>query len=205
MGAHQEIISHDSVNADYLTGALGMDLDPEALLAETNPARLMSILRTAYASVEKEMVEAKAPPVVRRNMNRLARLLGLNEIDQRLLEFTVLLHTERTLDDSADWFGSLTSVKVMRVLSGILNIPEKDVRAALSVDGILARSGLLKLDKTGMAVLRIKLNLLSTNFADHIVSADIEPVSLLRDVVFPSSPPHLQLQDYAHLRQDVES
>ena len=51
--------------------------------------------------------------------------------------------------------------------------------------------------------LKDNLQLVSTNFADYILSSDTDPVSLLRDSVLPAPPAHLVIGDFAHIQQDL--
>jgi transitional endoplasmic reticulum ATPase len=164
---------------------------------------VLARVRAAAQQAEREQGRVKAPECVRRNVARLGKLLGLGEVERRLLEFAVLIQTERSLDDTADWLGSLSSVKVMHALSAILCIPESEIRKALAAEGMLARSGMLCMDKSGLATLRNKLLLLSDRFADNLVSADIEPTALLREMVFLSETPNLELEDFEHLGTQV--
>ena len=64
---------------------------------------------------------------------------------------------------------------------------------------------MLSLDKGRLVAdsLDDKLELLSPHFADNMVSLDADPVVLLRDVVFPSAPPHLTADDFPHLVKEL--
>ncbi len=140
---------------------------------------------------------------LRINVSQLSRLVGLSETDCRILEFTILLHTERLLDDAADWIGELSSAKVFHALSVILNLPEAEIRASLGAHGILARSGLISIRRSSTGYLRSKLDLLSDEFADLMVSTESDPVSLLRSTVSAASPRQLHLADYSHIQPSL--
>ena len=59
------------------------------------------------------------------------------------------------------------------------------------------------MNRNGANDLKDKLDLLSPGFADIMVSSDANPVHLLRDIVFPSSAPHLSIADYPHLEKEL--
>jgi hypothetical protein len=136
-------------------------------------------------------------------MRRLQELVALSDTDCRILEFAVLIHSERILDDLADELGPLSTIKMFHVLSVLLGIPESDIRTALSSQGVLARAGLVSVERNGNAKLRGKLDLLSTKFADIIVSSEADPVTLLRDTVTLASAPQLGLGDYDHIGESL--
>jgi hypothetical protein len=114
------------------------------------------------------------------------------------------LHSERILDDTADFLGPLTTENVFHVLARILELREVDVRRALSQDGTLSRCGLVSVDRSGPNLLRAKLDLLSDKFADCILAANTDPASLIRDMVRPSALGHLTLNDFTHIDRQLQ-
>lgn len=161
-------------------------------------------LRLMHQEAESAADEVSVPECLRLNVARLSDLVGLQETECRLLEFAVLIHNERHLDDVADWLGAMTSGKVSYVLSAILGLPEKDVRAALSPQGVLAHSGLLSVDRTGPGTLRAKLDLISNSFADTMAASETDPVTMLRGTVSAAGPGRLSLKDYGHIQSSID-
>ena len=199
LGGHREWLTTHGFHNDPLAEALGLgewidpperDFDARAVRAE---------LRRLHAAAEGHLQDEAAPAVLTTNTARLATLVGLSEVDRRVLEFAVLIHNERLLDEAADMLGQLSSAKAFHALSVILDRPERELRAALGAQGILTRSGLVSMDHRGPDHLRGKLELLSPNFADQICSAETVPVSLLRDIVGHSAPAQLAASDYGHI------
>ena len=156
-----------------------------------------------YVGAEKNLNLATAPKCLAGNVRCLSALAGLSATDCRILEFAVLIHTEETLENVSVLLGDLKSKQVFKVLSVVLDLPQPEVRNSLSKKGALARSGLLSLDRNSAVNLKDKLDLLSPGFADILVSSDANPVHLLRDIVFPSSVPHLSIADYPHLEKEL--
>jgi SpoVK/Ycf46/Vps4 family AAA+-type ATPase len=162
-------------------------------------------LRALWQEVEKQCGEAEAPGEMRQNVDRLAALVGLSELDCRILEFVVLVRTESLLHDMAVRANNLSFVKLCRALAAILDAPEEDIRAALDSRGSLLRSGLLKIDSDVMNYdLTDKVALVSRHFADRILTGNAEPLDLLRDMVCVAPAPELGLEDYAHVRETLD-
>lgn len=205
LGAHRSFIDRATGLAnDALADAVGLgdwvELADEAF--DTSAAR--AALRQLHADAEQQPVASAAcPDVLALNIQRLADLVELSAADQAILTFAVHLHSDRLLDDTADWLGSLSSTKVFHVLSVVLDLPLETVRAALGARGALARSGLVSLDRSSTSTLRGKLELLSHNFADHVASDDAAPLVLLRDVVAQATQPSLTLADYPHVQDSL--
>ena len=93
-----------------------------------------------HQQAEDSKPQTVASEFMRRNMHRLAELVGLDETDCKILTFVVVIHNERLLDDTGDLLGQLSSSRVFQVLSVLLELPEAAVRTALGAQGILARS-----------------------------------------------------------------
>ena len=201
LGGHREFIYENGFRNEALAEALGLADSADPFCSDISPKAVRTKLRQLLAAAERKARTALAPACLGANVARLSRLVGMSEVDCRVLEFTVLIQTERLLDDTADLIGQLTSLKTSHVLSVLLDLPESAIRTALNPQGLLAKTGLLSVDRCGTSSLRGKLNLLSDSFADHIYSSDADPVTLLRDTVTPSEAPLLEMDDYEHVNE----
>jgi SpoVK/Ycf46/Vps4 family AAA+-type ATPase len=199
LGLHRVFIMKHDFTKDSLAEAMGLQEWIQPGPKEFDPDVVLGILRKHHRDMECHARDLTVPDRLGENIIRLQLLVGLTDTDCRILEFAVLIHSERLLDDLADHLGTLSSFKVCHALSVILALPERGVRAALSMKGILARSGLVATGRHGAGALSAKLELLSEQFADAIASTDADPVSLLRDTVSLATPPHLGIADYAHI------
>lgn len=203
LGGHRDFINQHGFINDMLAEMIGLSdwIDPESGDFEPKPVR--AELRKLYQLCEREMQDVAPPSCLSGNVARLSKLVGLSDTDCRILEFAVLIRSERLLDDTADWLGQLSTAKVFHVLSVVLDLPEYEIRASLSAQGILAKSGLLTVDRSGSSTLRGKLGLLSDNFSDHIVTSDTDPINLLRDTVTLAAPAELEISDYGHIDESL--
>lgn len=208
LGGHRELIEPGSgLTNDVLATVVGLSDWVDLTDFEFDAGAARAALRQAHQKEERRHSTLKRPPLppmLAKNMVRLAELVGLSDVDKSILTLVVHLHSERLLDDTADMLGALSSGKVFQVLSVLLDVPVEQIRAALSADSVLARSGLVSIDRSSTDVLRNKLSLLSDNFADHISSDDADPLALLRDVVTLAEPPQLTLGHYTHVQEDLD-
>lgn len=202
LGVQKEYITRHGFCSDTLSEAIGLNAHID-LEADIDPGKARQAVRKLHAEAEIRCKDAKAPDCLTRNIERLANLVGLSEVDCRILEFAVLINNERLLDDTADWLETLSTTKVYHVLSVLLDKPVADIKQALNMDGVLVKSGLVNLDRHGTAHLRSKLQLLSDSFSDRILSSDSDPINLLKDTIVPSKKPTLQLDDYGHIQETL--
>lgn len=204
LGGCREFTRSHGFSNDILAETLGLEQWINSSWDEHDQKAMQTKLRQLLQQAERKWSRLLPSAYLRFNIDQLSKLVGLSEIDCRILEFTVLLHTERFLDDAADWLGQLSSVKVFRALSIILNFPEAEIRASLGARGILARSGLISIRRNNTGYLRSKLELLSDGFADLMVSIESDPVDLLRGTVSAVSPRQLRLTDYSHIQSSLD-
>ena len=201
LGGHREFANRNFCPNDMLAEVVGLG----DLIADESddfePSVVRKRLRTLHAEGELKLRNAAVPPCLGNNIACLASLVGLSSVDCQILAFAVLIHAERLLEETGDFVGQLSTLKTINVLSVLLGLPEREIREALSPQGILTKSGLLSVDRGGAYNLRGKLNLLSNDFADHIYSSDADPVCLLRDTVKPSAAPLLEIDDYKHVEE----
>ena len=202
LGGHRDLVGSMCFSNDHLARALGLgdwiDDDEREFDATLVKKRLRELHRQA-----ENAPEHKVPAILHANVARLAALVGMSDIECRILEFATMLHHERILDDAAETLGNLSSPRIVDVLATLLDLQPDAVRDALGTGGVLARSGLLNIDRAISGSLCSKLDLLSNRFADSVVGLDADPISLLRDTVAPSAPARLTLGDFPHLEQEL--
>ena len=203
LGAHREFIGPHGMRSDTLAEAIGLAHWIAPGSPEFDVSLVRAELRQLHARAESEDRECRVPSALAANVSRLATLVGLSEAGCRILEFAVLIHTDSLLDDTADWLGKLPSPKVCHVLSVLLDLPEAELRSTLSTRGPLAQSGLVKLERRGTGTLGGQLNLLSDNFADRMLTAEEDPLALLRDTVSLSPAAELAIEDFGHVTDSL--
>ena len=193
---------HDAIGATPLLASIGLsesDFDADAATA-TQERQIRKKLRGLWQRVERDADAVSPPQTLVDNVARLAAVVKLTQAECRILEFACLLHGVRQLDDAADSLGTLSIGKVHSVLQHILGLPGEAVTQALSPRGMLTRSGLVKLDGAYKDhTLTNKLEVLSAQFVNSILTADADPMTLLRGVIARSAPPSLRMDDFAHL------
>lgn len=199
LDGQKDLVGRNNFSNDALAHAVGLGEWIDNDERDFDAAAIRQQLRELHRAAEARRGAAMVPATLRANMERLATLVGMSDTDCRILEFAAMIHHDRVLDDGADTLGPLSSLNVMDTLASLLDLDAAGVRNALSPNGVLARSGLLAVDRSGVGVLRGKLDLLSDKFADHILASESDPLSLLRDTVSPSAPARLALDDYAHI------
>ena len=199
LGAHRNFTKH-GFSSDAIAEVIGLGDWIDSASRDFDPKVVTSELRKLHQLAEDKITKAPLPICLRQNIGQLSNLVGMSSTDCRVLEFAVSIHSERLLDDTSDLLGSISSAKAFHALSIILDLPESDIRSSLSAQGILACSGLVSVERGGMATLRGKLNLLSETFADLMVTSESDPVSLLRGTVTAAGPGELKLTDYGHIQ-----
>lgn len=203
LGGHREFIEQHGVSDDALAETVGLSKYVKADCGDFDRNKVRAELRKLHRAGERTLRNAKVSPCLAGNVACLLDLVGLSDTDCRILEFVVSIHVERQLEDTADLLGQLSSSKVFHALAVLLDLPEREIRSALSMGGVLARSGLVSVNRERTSSLHSKLDLLSGSFADYVSSTVADPVTLLRGTVSPCSPAQLHLDDYDHIAPSI--
>ena len=203
LGTHREFITDHGFSNDGMAQAIGLGNWVDCTRQEFDRKKVLTELRKVHRDFEMRFKDTVAPTILRDNVDRLSKLVGLSPTDCRVLEFAVLIRNESMLDEACDRLGTLSSIKVCHTLSVLLDVQEAEIRSSLSSNGILTKSGLVAVDRSGVSYLLSKLDLLSDHFADLIASSDVEPVGLLRDTVHRGSPATLTISDYRHIDESL--
>lgn len=158
----------------------------------------LSRLRQLHAAAEKEMKDTRVPETVYRNIAHLSTIIGLNDVECRVMEFAVL--TER-LNDFFQGCSVRRICGIEKLISATLGLQPKDVKKALSRNGKLSQSGILTVSKrTRRDGFDEIINIFPESLSETIDCADVESfMSLFSRVIREESAPSLGLRDYSHI------
>lgn len=202
LGMSKKFVGKNGFEDDALAYVLGLEEYLEKHGNDFDRSSCLAKLKHEHTLLESKSKRLALPECLKNNLCQLRQLVGLNETETSLLAFAVLLKTIDSLETVTEYLGNLTTIKMIRHLSTILNLPEQDVKTALGLEGGLNRSGLLRVDKQYHNA-SYKLDLLSNNFADTLVSADTTPTEYLKGVIALSTPAELRMTDYDHISEFI--
>lgn len=202
---HRQFIqSHGFVN-DELAELLGLQVAWELLDEAFNGHDIRAQIKRIYDASEMAAADCVLPHPLADNIRQLSAQVGLSKVESSILAFSVLVHSDRLLNEVTDWLGmELNTLKVYYALSVLLGFPEAEIREALSMNSVLSRTSLVVLNRHHSRVLDGKLDVLSGRFAEYLISERGAPVNWLRDMIVPSQPPQLGLHDYPYLNDTLD-
>jgi transitional endoplasmic reticulum ATPase len=136
-------------------------------------------------------------------LEQLAPLAGFDELDCCLLEFFIVLNSDRILEETCDIMLRITREQLYEALGVILGFSTAEIRVALSAGSALRQSGILSISSGHKNYLNMHVDLFSEQLVNYAFSPDAEPVSILRDAVTDTLPATLTLFDFDHLPQEL--
>ncbi len=170
---------------------------------ELTKKKFRKLLLKQAAKYEKKKHTFDDLTVVK-NVRKLSVLIDLNPVEQKLLVFGVLMHAIRDLEAICDVLGSISSHSVVGVLAGILAIPPVEVRQALSTDGLLNKTGLLRLDRDEHTNLEYQVRILD-EISDVLLDEDQpEIMESLKRFFTLGKQPRLLVKDFEHIQKDYD-
>lgn len=203
-GLHRNFIQEKEFSDIDLADALGLCNPLEHPDWEYKPSELRLALRKIHKEAEQQKESARPPERLSKNIIRIQRLLNLSEIDCRIVEFVVLHRREPLLEIIDNLLGDISDRKVFHTLSVVLGCTELEVRKSLEKKGRLSKSGLISIDQSRNRSLKGKLDILSSEFVDIMLSSEADPVELISDRVIACASSELGLDDYAHISRSLE-
>lgn len=137
-----------------------------------------------------------------KNITRLARELGLTEIEQEVLALAILSRQEPALEAIFETAEKLTPRACIQLISILLERSEQDIKTVLSVDGKLSRSGILKLSRSMDCLARILI--MPDDFSARMIEPQGDTRDLLRGHLASGAPCKLNLGDFDYLQDDLD-
>lgn len=201
MALQLQIDEADEVNEDtsisHLQGQASWKHTMLTKLRQMHKAAEKNDLKTAKQ--EQEMVRC-----LQYNVKQLAQHVQLSHTESRILEFLVLLEFDAMLKVVVEYLGGLSSDKSFHALSVVLHIPIHDIKQSLKSQASLITSGLVSIRHDGIHDLADKFALLSEELADHLISSDMQPMRLLKNICVTTPEANLSLHDYTHIKKFYE-
>ncbi len=204
LGGHRDFLERHWVANDEIAQAVGLNEWLENPNAAYCPGDALAVLRRMHRLAEQKQWVYRPPKALANNVAQIAKLVGLNQVEVRILEFLVLLHNEQLLDEASEYLGYLSESKACHVIAVILEMPEQPIRDAMAPSGVLAKTGLVRFDRAGMYKLRLKIELLGNGFAECMLSRREDPISLFRSAFIKAPAALLSLEDYPHVRSTID-
>ncbi len=137
------------------------------------------------------------------NIEKLAQLVGMNATEKELLSFCLLLNMVREIENVTEILGSLSSANIINALAIILEIKTSQVRKALAPDGLLYRTGLIRLSRdTG----ELFYQLITMGDLQEVLVDESKPdmMKSLTRFFAPSQKATLTMKDFEHLDKDCQ-
>lgn len=181
-----------------LAHALGL-ASPEDLGEDFDPQAARRKLRDLYQAAEAAAEETPPVEVLESNICALAETAGLSPLAAELLSVTVIIKSLPALGGLNNLIGPIPSSKLHQVLAVMLGAGVNEVREELALAATLHQCGLLRVDRGDSYPIGMKLDLITPEFAERVLSERCEPLQLLRGCVTASPAPELALQDFAHM------
>lgn len=162
-------------------------------------AEAMQAFRLRLAELEAQSVGRENP--LSRNVDRVAELVGLHELEKDLLAFVVLLHGCSVLRGCLESLDEQTSTGVCDLLEAVLGINQTEIRRLLREDAPLCAAGILRVDRTEADVVDM-LSLLD-GLETAMLEEPAEQPSLFQNYFRPAPAPRHTLDEFPHLREDI--
>jgi SpoVK/Ycf46/Vps4 family AAA+-type ATPase len=145
------------------------------------------------------------PAELNANLERLAKLIGLDAVETSILGLAVLIYSEQVLNSVQGLFGGIQAHQVPRLFSSMLKIPVNLVEKAFDPNGALARADLLTLDYRGCGELPSRIDLLGGQFSGRMLRQHSSIFGVLTGLVEPVHPPELGMNDYRFMADRLET
>ncbi len=184
--------------------ALGLDklidkYDDEKELTKKEFRRILMRHGEKYAARDIQLANP-----LQRNIDKLGELIGLSDIEKQLLSFGILLHSTQDLEAICNILGSTSSHSAVNTLAVILDIDPALVRQSLAADGLLNRTGLLRLRREDSVTLDYQLTVLD-EISDVLLDEESQDImESLKRFFMPGRQAKLQSSDYEHITKDYE-
>lgn len=191
---HRKFVEKDGFSSEEVLNILGLDKYTEK---EVTRSTAIKQLKKMHAEAERQSFSY--PRVLLNNLCHILKRISLNRVETDLLMFSIMLHTETGLDECAETLGNQDKSKLIRFTSSILDHSQQAISKALSMNGQLALSGLLKIDTSWSRDMKSKIDLMQ-GLADNLLVPDVDTERLFAGSFIEGRKPKLTHESFAHIK-----
>lgn len=163
--------------------------------------RIIRLLKARRSELVGQSIDSQLP--LFRNVERIAQLLHLNDVEQAILSFAAALacfrrlrHALMVIDDE------LSNQALHKLLARVLGYDEDQIRKALGKNSALVSSGLLAVDADSEPLYN-KLSMMR-ELRQVLLEPLTDDAELRQRILHLATPPQLGLADFPHLARDTE-
>lgn len=162
-----------------------------------------------WGMLEQRFDELEAQPsptdrsILSKNLSLLGKRIGLSQTDKEILRFLTVLAAHPGFMETIQCLElSCATEQATEVLSILLDITKPLIAKALTSNGLLRTSGLVKVE-SGIHGIEQKI-LLSSGFADVLLSRHLNVEAMLSSFFHVADEPSLSANDFHHLHKEFE-
>ena len=205
LGGHKQFIDSDN---DFMHETMAKFLGLEKYVAfdydDFERHEPLQILQKRYKYLQKK-APFQSSKLLEKNLDRISKLIVLNEYEREILEFVILLKHYDILDNAVNLLGeNINSSRTKRLLSAILDFPLEYINEVFASASTFNHSGLLQLDRENAYSFSSKFQLLNYEFSDNMLNHDNEIMEMVKHSIKPSSKGTLEIEDYSYIKSDLE-
>lgn len=158
-------------------------------------------LSKASGALAEGRVDARS--LAAENLSRLAAELQLDPLARELLCFAVTAHTHPLMQEAMLHLATPPAATAFEFLAEVLGRDVASIQAALRTDGLLHKTGLVRLGECHCHNHREPLRL-AYGFAELLGRVHVDTASILDSFFRSAKPANLERSDFEHLDADVE-
>ncbi|AKJ94944.1 hypothetical protein TVD_06035 [Thioalkalivibrio versutus] len=184
---------------------LGVDLSGDTAMEPLDdvldPERIDEALEEQLERMNRQPIQPQRQRFTT-NIRALGDRLGLIECEQQILLFLVLHEADADFSSMVAIARKAVTMSATEAMAIALDFPEREVRAALSSDGTLMRSGLIQFDvRMGMDSANMEYELLR-GIGLELDAPEASPDAIFRTYFRPSPAPRDGLLPMTHLEEE---
>jgi len=201
-GHHDFLMSPNHFSSDILAHFLGFGEYVDSYTEEDKKVILAKMRHRLQEIEEKD--KFRLPKILRKNIKKITNLIGLNNIEQEVFLFTIFLKYYDVLDEAACTMSDVTTDKLIFALSILLDRSPKKIKKAFDPKSRLAQSGLVTVSREQVLRFTNKLEMLSDDFVDKMMTLDGDIEEMVRDSIRKCEASILTVKNFDHLYKDLE-
>jgi transitional endoplasmic reticulum ATPase len=206
LGMHREFTLGGNFSDENLAHALGLEDWIEN--SGWSIAKMDVHFRHLYKEIEADASNISVSPVLRKNVERIANLMGLTPTDCRIIEFATYIKTNQKLESALRLIGRVNNNTAYKIMAVILDLPYEEIQKAFATNANLTKTGMIGRESENLFGMgndfEDSFGLASPTFANTLLDNHLDYGKVLVEVAKECSKSELGWHDFAHVNKELE-
>lgn len=155
-------------------------------------------------ALEREKdIKHDIPSILKENIKHLNKIIKLSKVEKKILSLLICINTDQHLmRHIIKMEDQYAYINIIHIIAQILRLPIKKVTRALSINGVLLRSGLISMNRENYCLFKDRFTIMN-GFSENMIYSHCKIDTLFSQYIKAIKPSVLNKKNFSYLKEEI--